>query len=84
MMQKKLLKNLTKMFYLGRIFQFLVFENAKCTSFIKLIKSKDNYFFKFLMLINNFFWIPVASRRVPMKSPLVLAVGRLEDRSVGG
>ena len=48
------------------------------------MKSKDNYFFKFLMLINNLFWIPVPSRRVPMKSPLVLAIGRLVDRSVGG
>ena len=28
MMQKKSLKNLTKMFYLGRIFQFLKTENA--------------------------------------------------------
>ena len=28
MMQKKLLKNLTKMFYLGRIFQFLKTQNA--------------------------------------------------------
>ena len=28
MVQKKLLKNLTKMFYLGRIFQFLKTQNA--------------------------------------------------------
>ena len=35
------------------------------------------------MLINNVFWTPLPSKKVPMKSPLVIAVGRLVDRSVG-